>query len=114
MPRIRIDFYKSENNEGQDLDIGPLLDQTNGLPFAQRRVDFGDSFVFLENVRTQGNLIFGETVKARMSDLPDKVSHRLNLANKFSQSSEWGRPHLAHTLTGSNCLPNNEFSASQL
>ena len=91
VPRIKIDFYKSENNEGHDLDIGPLINQAHGLPFAQRRVDFGHSFLFLQNVRTQGNLIFGEAVKARMSDLPDKVSQETGAAEDLGLRADEGK-----------------------
>ncbi len=98
MPRIRIDFYKSENNEGHDLDIGPLINQTGALPFPQRRVDYGDSFVFLENVRTQGNLTFGETAKARMSDLPDKVSRDTGAAQELGLRANEGIGRHGHFL----------------
>jgi hypothetical protein len=99
VPRpLTIDFYKAEDPEGRDLDIGPFINQAFARNAPERRVDFGDSFVLLHNVRARGRLLLGEIVKARMTDLPDKVSRTTGVPADLGLGADEGIGRHAHFL----------------
>jgi hypothetical protein len=95
---IRIDFYKTEDEDSHDLDISAAILRTFELPFQNRRVDFGAAFVFLHNVRTQGSQVVGEIVKTKMTELPDKVSRVRGEPEDLGLRADEGIGHHAHFL----------------
>lgn len=99
MPRLlKIDFYGSENADGHPIDISPLIQQTFQMNVAQRRVDFGDSFLILQNVRARGHLLLGDIVKARMNDLPDKIDRTTCVPADLGLTANEGIGRHAHFL----------------
>jgi hypothetical protein len=99
VPRpLKIDFYKTEDPHGHDLNIRDLIIQTHGLDVANRRVDFGDSFLLVHNLRQRGPLLLGEIVKARMTDLPDKVSRTTGIPADLGLTADEGIGRHAHFL----------------
>jgi hypothetical protein len=99
VPRpLRIDFYKTEDPNGHDLDIGPFITQAFALPVPDRRVDFGDSFVLLHNVHSHGQLLLGEIVRVKMNDLPDKVSRTTGVRADLGLRADEGIGRRAHFL----------------
>jgi hypothetical protein len=93
---LRIDFYKTEDTEGASLDVTNLILEAAGQPFRSRRVDFGESFVFLHNVRQHQRHVLGEVVKARMTDLPDKVSRNTGEPQDLGLLADEGIGRHAH------------------
>jgi hypothetical protein len=99
VPRpLTIDFYKTEDPDGHELDIGPFITQAFARDVADRRVDFGDSFVILHNVRARGRLLLGEVVKAKMTDLPDKISRTTGVPADLGLTADEGIGRHAHFL----------------
>lgn len=99
MPRfLKVDFYKSEDMDGHPLDISGFIQQTFKLNVADRRVDFGDSFLILQNVRSRGRLLLGDIVNARMTDLPDKVSRTTCVPVDLGLTADEGIGRHAHFL----------------
>jgi hypothetical protein len=95
---LTIDFYKTEDGNGNDLDIGPFITQAFAIGVQQRVVDFGDSFVLLNNVRQRGPLLLGEIVKVRMNDLPNKVSRTTGVPADLGLRADEGIGRQAHFL----------------
>jgi hypothetical protein len=95
---LKIDFYKTEDLNGNSLDISHLITQVAALPFANRRVDLTDSFVFVHNVRPHGQHTLGEIVKAKMVDLPDKVNRNAGLPEDLGLNADEGIGHRTHFL----------------
>jgi len=103
VPRfVRIDFYKTEDVDGHAVDIQDAIGQAFALPVGQRRVDFGDSFLLIHNVRRRGHLVLGEVVKVRMTDLPDKVSRTTGVAADLGLEADEGIGRRAHFLYDGN------------
>jgi hypothetical protein len=80
------------------IDIGPFITQAFARDVPERRVDFGDSFLLLHNVRTRGPLLLGEIVKAKMTDLPDKVSRTTGVPVALGLRADEGIGRHAHFL----------------
>ena len=99
MPRpLKIDFYKTVDMDGNDFNLHQLILDVSRLPVADRRVDYGDSFLLLYNVRLHGRLVLGEIVKARMTDLPDKVSRTTGVPADLGLAADEGIGRRAHFL----------------
>jgi Family of unknown function (DUF6731) len=97
LPRtLKIDFYKTVDADGEALDVSDLIVRASQLPFATRRVDLEDSFVCLHNVRRRDGNILGEILKARMTDLPDKVSRNTGLPEDLGLAAHEGIGRRAH------------------
>ena len=96
MEAIKIDFYTTQDVDGARFDISGLILQVSELPFVQRRVDFGDSFVCLHDVRAEGEIILGGVLKARMTDVPEKVSRNDGLPRDLGLLADEGIVHRAH------------------
>lgn len=99
MPRpLKIDFYRSEDLQGNELDISGFINNTFTLAVGQRLVDFGDSFLLLHNVRRRGGLILGEMMKGKMTDLPDKVNRTTGTSTDLGLRADEGVGRHAHFL----------------
>lgn len=91
MPRsLTIDFFKTEDLNGGTLDIGELITRAFGFPVRERLVDFGDSFVLLNNVRQAGHLVLGDVVRAKTTDLPDRVSRTTGIPADLGLNADEG------------------------
>jgi Family of unknown function (DUF6731) len=99
LPRtIKIDFYKTEDANGDNLDITPTILQAYALDFPARRVDFGDSFVCLYSARRHRGRLLGEVLKTKMTELPDKVSRNTGRLQALGLAADEGIGHRAHFL----------------
>jgi uncharacterized protein DUF6731 len=95
---LKIDFYKTENAHGHGLDISEFLTQCHALPFGSRRVDVGDGFIHLHNLRSQGGQLIGEVVRGHMTDLPDKVDRNTGLPSDLGLRAHEGIGRPTHFL----------------
>jgi hypothetical protein len=99
VPRlIKIDFYKTEDSDGNALDITDFITRTFGLAIADRQVDYGNSFLQLHNVRDHGGLLLGEILKTKMTDPPDKVSKTTGVPAELGLRADEGIGHHGHFL----------------
>lgn len=96
MPTVTIDFYGTEDVEGRPLDISGLIVRSAELPFAQRRMDFGDSFVCLHDVHHHGLFVRGEVLRAKMTDVPEKVNRNDGQPRDLGLLADEGIAHRAH------------------
>lgn len=104
MPRrLKVDFYRTEDGNGRPIDIGPQIAQVAGLPINRRRVDFGDSFVLIHRITANRRLILGEVLKAKMNDLPEKVSRTTGVPADLGLNADEGVGRRVHFLYDREC-----------
>lgn len=99
MPKIlKIDFFSTEDDAGNANDISNHIRTVSQLAFELRRVDFGDSFVFIHNARLHHNRILGQVVKVKMNEVPEKVSRERGDLQDLGLGPDEGIGHTAHFL----------------
>ncbi len=102
---LKVDFYKTEDSEGQNLNIRDFVNRAFALGIEDRHVDYGgNNFILLYNIRDHGRLLLGEVLKTRMNDLPDKASRITGVPADLGLRPDEGICRHAHFLYDSeNC-----------
>lgn len=98
MPQITIDFYRTETQEGAEIDISQTITQCHLMPINQRRIDLELSSLFLHNVQTSTEGLIGEVVRDHMYNLPNKINRQTGAEADLDLAEDEGLAERAHFL----------------